>query len=178
MLTIGRKILNRILPFIQTSSVGRRCVGVSDWACVSLPRPSLTVSDSCHSCAFIMGIALGDSVHLHERVREIIHQFATNIFALIYGNVSGLHVNFIEHFDLSLIAIVPDLLCVGKIVGDLQEPMPADSIYVKQLLLEWEWMREERWKLFWELWHSRAGIIQHGGIICHSRSDGIGNQFS
>lgn len=31
--------------------------------------------------AFIIGIAIGDSVHLRENTREIIQQFVTNIFA-------------------------------------------------------------------------------------------------
>ena len=37
--------------------------------------------DSCHSWRSSWGLLLEDSVHPHERAREIIHQFVTNIFA-------------------------------------------------------------------------------------------------
>lgn len=33
--------------------------------------------------AFIAGIAIGDSVHLKEKAREIIYEFVTNIFCAI-----------------------------------------------------------------------------------------------
>lgn len=118
MLTIGRKILNRILPFIQTKFSwpgGVLSIGLG----LCFLAAAFTESIGIHAIlgAFIMGIALGDSVHLHERAREIIHQFVTNIFAPLFMVSIGLHVNFIEHFDLSLIAIVLLLACVGKIVG-------------------------------------------------------------
>ncbi|MFN8142842.1 MAG: cation:proton antiporter [Bacteroidia bacterium] len=118
MLTIGRKILNRILPFIQTKFSwpgGVLSIGLG----LCFLAAAFTESIGIHAIlgAFIMGIALGDSVHLHERAREIIHQFVTNIFAPLFMVSIGLHVNFIEHFDLSLIAIVLLLACVGKIIG-------------------------------------------------------------
>jgi Kef-type K+ transport system membrane component KefB len=67
--------------------------------------------------AFIMGIALGDSVHLNEKAREIIHQFVTNIFAPLFFVSIGLHVNFIAHFNLQLVMIVLLIGFVGKIAG-------------------------------------------------------------
>src|SRR6185295_3029506 len=67
--------------------------------------------------SFIMGIALGDSVHLNERAREIIHQFVTNIFAPLFFVSIGLHVNFIENFNLQLVGLVFVIACFGKIIG-------------------------------------------------------------
>jgi len=67
--------------------------------------------------AFIAGIAIGDSVHLHEKEREIIHQFVTNFFAPLFFVSIGLRVHFIENFDLSIVLIVLILAYVGKVLG-------------------------------------------------------------
>lgn len=118
MLTIGRKILNRILPFIQQKFSwpgGVLSIGLG----LCFLAASFTESIGIHAIlgAFIMGIALGDSVHLHERAREIIHQFVTNIFAPLFMVSIGLYVNFAEHFNPGLILMVLFLACLGKIVG-------------------------------------------------------------
>jgi Kef-type K+ transport system membrane component KefB len=67
--------------------------------------------------AFIMGIAFGDSVHLHEKAREIIHQFITNIFAPLFFLTLGLKVNFIQNFDITLVSIVLFLAVFCKLFG-------------------------------------------------------------
>jgi len=67
--------------------------------------------------AFILGIAIGDSVHLKEQTREIIQQFITNIFAPLFFVSIGLRVNFIENFDLSIVLILLILAFVGKVTG-------------------------------------------------------------
>ncbi|MBK6838663.1 MAG: cation:proton antiporter [Bacteroidetes bacterium] len=118
MLTLGRKILNRVLPFIQTKFSwpgGVLSMGLG----LCFLAAAFTEGIGIHAIlgAFIMGIAMGDSVHLHERAREIIHQFVTNIFAPLFMVSIGLHVNFIEHFNLVLILLVLGLAFVGKIVG-------------------------------------------------------------
>ena len=118
MLTLGRKILNRVLPFIQTKFSwpgGVLSMGLG----LCFLAAAFTEGIGIHAIlgAFIMGIAMGDSVHLHERAREIIHQFVTNIFAQLFMVSIGLHVNLIEHFNLVLILLVLGLAFVGKIVG-------------------------------------------------------------
>lgn len=118
MLTVGRKILNRILPFIQTRFSwpgGVLSIGLG----LCFLAAAFTESIGIHAIlgAFIMGIAMGDSVHLRERAREIIHQFVTNIFAPLFMVSIGLYVNFIEHFDFMLILVVLLLACFGKIIG-------------------------------------------------------------
>ena len=67
--------------------------------------------------AFIAGIAFGDSVHLHERAREIIHQFVTNIFAPFFFVSIGLRLSFIEFFNWQIIAVILLLAFVGKVTG-------------------------------------------------------------
>ena len=67
--------------------------------------------------AFIVGIAIGDSVHLKEQTREIIQQFITNIFAPLFFVSIGLQVNFINNFNLPIVLILLVLAFVGKVTG-------------------------------------------------------------
>ena len=67
--------------------------------------------------AFIVGIAIGDSVHLKEQTREIVQQFITNIFAPLFFVSIGLQVNFINNFDLPIVLILLVLAFVGKVIG-------------------------------------------------------------
>jgi Kef-type K+ transport system membrane component KefB len=54
---------------------------------------------------------------LHEKAREIIHQFITNFFAPIFFVSLGLRVNFVENFDLSIVLVVLVLAYIGKVFG-------------------------------------------------------------
>src|ERR1051326_4898010 len=72
MLLIGRRIIDRALPWVQTKlswpgGVLSLALGLCFLAA------SFTESIGLHAIlgAFIMGIAFGDSVHLNERAREI-----------------------------------------------------------------------------------------------------------
>lgn len=118
MLTLGRKLLNYAIPFVQTKlSWPGGILGFSLGFC--LLAAAFTEALGIHAIlgAFIMGIAVGDSVHLHERAREIIHQFITNIFAPLFFVSIGLHFNFINHFNGMLVLVICVLAFVGKIVG-------------------------------------------------------------
>jgi Kef-type K+ transport system membrane component KefB len=118
MLTVGRKLLSRTLPFIQSKlSWPGGVLAFSLGLCFLCA--AFTQAAGVHAIlgAFIMGIALGDSVHLNEKAREIIHQFVTNVFAPLFFVSIGLHVNFITHFNLQLVTIVLLIACVGKISG-------------------------------------------------------------
>lgn len=118
MLFIGRRLINRALPWIQTrlswpGGVLAMCLGLC------LLCAAFTESIHIHAIlgAFIAGIAIGDSVHLREQAREIIHQFVTNFFAPLFFVSIGLKVNFVEHFDLLIVTVVLVLAFVGKVVG-------------------------------------------------------------
>jgi Kef-type K+ transport system membrane component KefB len=60
---------------------------------------------------------LGDSEHLAERAKEIIHQFINNIFAPLFFVAIGLKVNFVTNFDGWLTLIIIVIAFMGKIVG-------------------------------------------------------------
>lgn len=67
--------------------------------------------------AFIMGIAIGDSKHLKEETRQIIHQFITNIFAPLFFISIGMRANFIADFNLGIVSVILTLALVGKVTG-------------------------------------------------------------
>jgi len=118
MLVIGRLLLNRILPWVQTRlSWPGGVLSLSLGFC--LLCAAFTESIHIHAIlgAFIAGIAIGDSVHLREEAREIMHQFVTNFFAPLFFVSIGLKVDFIQYFDGFIVAIVLIIACVGKVVG-------------------------------------------------------------
>lgn len=118
MLTIGKRILNMSLPWIQTRlSWPGGVLGISLGICFLCA--GLTEYFGIHAVlgAFIAGIAVGDSVHLRDEAREIIHQFVTNIFAPLFFVSIGLRLDFLQNFDGKLILIVLLLSYVSKIIG-------------------------------------------------------------
>jgi Kef-type K+ transport system membrane component KefB len=118
MLTIGRKLLHRFVPFAQSRlSWPGGILAFAMGVCLLCAAFTATIGVHAILGAFIFGIALGDCVYLHERAREIIHQFVTNIFAPLFFVSIGLKVNFLEHFDWVIVALVLALATVGKLVG-------------------------------------------------------------
>ena len=118
MLFIGRRLINRALPWIQTKlSWPGGVLAMSLGLC--LISAAFTESIGIHAIlgAFIAGIAIGDSVHLREQAREIIHQFVTNFFAPLFFVSIGLKVNFVQNFDPLIVGVVLVLAYVGKVVG-------------------------------------------------------------
>lgn len=118
MLTIGKRIMDKTLPWMQTKlSWPGGVLSISLGIC--LLSAAFTEAINIHAIlgAFIAGIAFGDNVHLREQAREIIHQFVTNFFAPLFFVSIGLKVNFIENFDPLIVAIVLVLAFVGKVLG-------------------------------------------------------------
>ncbi len=118
MLTIGRKILDKIMPWMHQKlswpgGVLSICLGIC------FLSAAFTESIGIHAIlgAFIAGIAVGDSVHLKEKAREIIYQFVTNIFAPLFFVSIGLRVNFIENFNTSIVLLVLVVAYIGKVSG-------------------------------------------------------------
>jgi Kef-type K+ transport system membrane component KefB len=118
MLTIGRGLLNRLLPWVN-----RKFAWPGGVLAVSLTlcffAAAFTEYIGIHTVfgAFIMGVALGDSEHFSERAKEIIHQFINNIFAPLFFVSIGLRVNFIANFDLWLTVSIIVIAFAGKIIG-------------------------------------------------------------
>lgn len=118
MLTVGRWLAHKSLPFIQAHTTWPGGV-LSFVMVVALICAAVTESIGIHSIfgAFIAGVAIGDSKHLREKTREMISQFITNIFAPIFFAGIGLRVNFLAHFDLAAVTLVLAVAIAGKVIG-------------------------------------------------------------
>jgi Kef-type K+ transport system membrane component KefB len=118
MLTLGRGILNRTLPWVNKQLAWPG--GLLSLALAScFLSASFTEYIGIHAIfgAFIFGVALGDSEHMSERAKEIIHQFINNIFAPLFFVAIGLRVNFIANFDAMLTLAILIIAFAGKILG-------------------------------------------------------------
>ncbi len=118
MLVFGRYTVNRILPWVQsTLSWPGGVLALSLGLC--LFSAAFTEFLHIHAIlgAFIAGLTIGDSAHLREQAREIMHQFVTNFFAPLFFVSIGLKVNFLEHFDASVVGLMLLLAFFGKVIG-------------------------------------------------------------
>jgi Kef-type K+ transport system membrane component KefB len=118
MLIIGRYITNKALPWVQKNlSWPGGVLSIALGFCFL--GAAFTEYIGLHAIlgAFIVGITFGDSVHLQEREREIIHQFVTNVFAPLFFVSIGFKVNFIENFDWALVLLVFFLAVGCKVFG-------------------------------------------------------------
>jgi Kef-type K+ transport system membrane component KefB len=118
MLTVGRGLLNRVLPWINKKLAWPGGV-LSISLALCFLGAAFTEYIGLHAIfgAFIIGVAFGDSVHFSERAKEIVHQFINNIFAPLFFVSIGLRVNFITNFDLALTSVIVAIAFAGKIIG-------------------------------------------------------------
>ncbi|MBS1491477.1 MAG: cation:proton antiporter [Bacteroidetes bacterium] len=118
MLTLGRGLLNRLLPWANKKLAWPGGV-LSLALALCFLGAAFTEYIGLHAVfgAFIIGIALGDSEHFSERAKEIVHQFINNIFAPLFFVSIGLRVNFISNFDWQLTLSIIIIAFIGKIIG-------------------------------------------------------------
>ncbi len=118
MLTIGRWLINRGLPWVNQKLAWPGGL-LSLALALCFLAAAFTEYIGIHAVfgAFIVGVALGDSEHLSERAKEILHQFINNIFAPLFFVAIGLKVNFIANFDLLLTLAIIAIAFAGKIIG-------------------------------------------------------------
>lgn len=118
MLIVGRFILNRTLPWMQTKlSWPGGVLAFSLGLCLLCAAFTEYIHIHAILGAFIAGLTIGDSVYLREQAREIMHQFVTNFFAPLFFVSIGLRVDFIKHFDLTIVSLILLLAFTGKVIG-------------------------------------------------------------
>ena len=118
MLTVGRAVLHQAIVRVQAHAAWPAGVLA---LCVSLAFlcGAFTEWIGIHAIfgALLVGVALGDSSHLRERTRVILHHFVAAFFAPLFFASIGLRVDFVKSFDPALCAAVLVIACVGKILG-------------------------------------------------------------
>lgn len=118
ILTIGRWMLHRSLPWIQAHTTWPG--GVMGFAVtLALLVAALTEWIGIHAIfgAFLVGVAVGDSSHLREQTRRSILDFVSFIFAPLFFASVGLRIDFAAKFDLPIVLTVLAIACAGKILG-------------------------------------------------------------
>ncbi|MBN8545701.1 MAG: cation:proton antiporter [Ignavibacteria bacterium] len=118
LFAIGKPIIDRLIPRIQNKLSYPGSI-LSFIFITGLVAAAITEAAGIHAIfgAFMIGVVIGDSSHLKETTREIIHQFVTNIFAPLFFISIGLKVDFVAHFNPVLVLIVLVLAITGKVVG-------------------------------------------------------------
>jgi Kef-type K+ transport system membrane component KefB len=118
MVTIGKSLINKVLPWINKRLAwpgGLMSLSLS--ACFLAAAFTEYIGIHAIFGAFILGVAIGDSDHMPERAKEIIHQFVNNIFAPVFFVSIGLKVNFLANFDPLLVILVIIVAYAGKVIG-------------------------------------------------------------
>lgn len=118
MLTLGKIIINKVLPWVNKKLAWPGGVLSLSMAFCFLAA-AFTEWLGIHSIfgAFLLGVALGDSEHMSERAKEIVHQFINNIFAPLFFVSIGLKINFFTNFEILLTLAVLAISFAGKIIG-------------------------------------------------------------
>ncbi len=118
MFFVAKPLSDRAIPRIQTRYSFPGSI-LSFIFIFGLIAAAITEAAGIHAIfgAFMAGVVVGDSSHLKESTREIIHQFVTNIFAPLFFISIGLKVDFFAHFDLIMVLIVLGLAIAGKVIG-------------------------------------------------------------
>jgi Kef-type K+ transport system membrane component KefB/mannitol/fructose-specific phosphotransferase system IIA component (Ntr-type) len=117
-LTVGRWAIHRSLPWIQAKAAWPASI-LAFAMVLALIGAAIAESIGIHAVfgSFIMGVALGDSVHLRERTRSTIEQFVSSVFAPLFFATIGLSVNFIEHFNPLMNLVVLMIAMSSKVIG-------------------------------------------------------------
>jgi Kef-type K+ transport system membrane component KefB/mannitol/fructose-specific phosphotransferase system IIA component (Ntr-type) len=118
ILTLGRWLFHKALPLVQARTVWPSGV-ISFVLVASLAGGALTEWIGIHTIfgAFLTGVALGDSPHLRERTRDVIHQFVISIFAPVFFALLAIQTNFIKAFDPLLVLVVLVVAIFAKVSG-------------------------------------------------------------
>jgi Kef-type K+ transport system membrane component KefB/mannitol/fructose-specific phosphotransferase system IIA component (Ntr-type) len=118
VLVVGRAAADRALPWVQAHLAWPG--GVLGFVIIAgLVGGAITEMIGIHAIfgAFLVGIALGDSDHLREHTRHIVHRFVDGILAPIFVAAIGLEVNFIANFRPGLVLAVLAVGTATKVLG-------------------------------------------------------------
>ncbi|MBS1730168.1 MAG: cation:proton antiporter [Bacteroidetes bacterium] len=118
MVTIGRWVVNQILRLsvkYLSPPGGIITVGI----CLCFLGAVFTEALHIRGVfgAFLVGIAVGDSKHFSMTSQNVLEHFILNIIAPLFFASVGLQINFLTHFDLSVVLIIIGISFTAKLVG-------------------------------------------------------------
>lgn len=118
MLTVGRWVADQCLRWVQAHLPWPS--GILGFALVAgLLGGAVTEWIGIHAIfgAFLTGIALGESPHMREQTRHIVHRFVEGVLAPVFVAAIGLEVNFVTNFRIELVLGVLALGIAVKVLA-------------------------------------------------------------
>ncbi len=118
-LTLGRSLTTRFLLWMDAKGLPSPAAPLSLVACLGLVCGIITSWLGIHPVFgfLIAGMMAGDPQALSEHTRSIIEQMVEAIFVPLFFAGICLRIDFISHFNLSIVAIVTALSIGGKFIG-------------------------------------------------------------
>jgi Kef-type K+ transport system membrane component KefB len=118
LLSFGRWLVNRVLLWSQAHTQGpSEIIGFALGGCLLCSAATEFIGIHSLFGAFLFGVILGESRHLHERTRSTLDGFVSFFFAPLFFASIGLKINLIKDFDLKLAAVAVILATAGKVLG-------------------------------------------------------------
>lgn len=118
LLTLGRGLINLMLPWVNRALAWPGgLLSLSMVLCFLAAAFTEYIGIHAIFGAFLAGVVLGDSEHMSERAKEILHQFINNIFAPLFFVSIGLYINMLVSFNLSLSIVILLMAIVSKVIG-------------------------------------------------------------
>ncbi len=107
-LTLLKRIVDRAMTFIHEKLGAETGYKTTFIVIIGMLFGAITLKIGIHSLFgfFIAGIVLGEAKHVTEKDRHVVNRMVYSIFVPIFFANIGLHLNFIENFDLLLVAII------------------------------------------------------------------------
>lgn len=140
VLTLGRWAADKALVWVQAHlSWPGGVLGFLLLSCLTGAAATEAIGIHAIFGAFLVGIAIGDSPHLREQTRHIMHRFVEGILAPIFVASIGLEVNFAANFHWGLVCRVALLGMLLKVIGCWLAARATG------------WPRREAWAVGWAM---------------------------
>jgi len=117
MITAGRWLVNKLLQVAHKHLKIGRVITLAICLCLFSGIVTEYLGIRAVFGAFLMGVAIGDSVYFTERHKLILHQFTVNIIAPLFFASIGLRLDFMTNFNLEVVSIIVAVACIAKLVG-------------------------------------------------------------
>ena len=117
MLTGGRWIIHKLLAFAGKSGKMSNVFTVA--VCLCFVGAGVTEALGVRAVfgAFLVGVAISDSVYFTEAHKQVLHQFTLNVLAPLFFASVGLRLNFISNFSLEIVVLILVIAFVAKLIG-------------------------------------------------------------
>ena len=119
VLVAGRRLLGRVLERLQRGGATGPGRVLSVVVAFALLGAAGARALGLHAVfgGFVAGLSVGGSAKVNARMRAMVEDFVSHVFAPVFFATLGLRVDFAAAFDLPLCAVVFALATVPKILG-------------------------------------------------------------